>query len=93
MCRLWTVYVNDYTYYWIIGHINVGIHEVGHIVFGVLAIKRSMFYDEHFYNSYFPLFLSVFLDIENNHLQLSYVACDLQQTCFISHNICMMQQD
>lgn len=37
LCWLWTVYIKDYSYYWIIGHINVGIHEVGHIVFGVFG--------------------------------------------------------
>lgn len=37
LCWLWTVYIKDYSYYWIIGHINVGIHEVGHLVFGVFG--------------------------------------------------------
>jgi hypothetical protein len=37
LCWLWTVYIKDYTYYWFLGHINLGIHEVGHIVFGIFG--------------------------------------------------------
>jgi len=35
LCWLWTLYVRDYNYYRFINEVNIGIHEIGHLVFSV----------------------------------------------------------